>query len=99
MGGLPAEGVDSVMHVEDNSYAMIHAAPRVHAPLLLDITCGSGVQGIVALFEYADYAIFNDLNPRALRFTRFNLYFNGLFHRAKGLYHGDVYKALPPDLK
>ena len=81
-----------------DSYALVHAAPREpYAPSVLDLCCGSGVQGIVALSEYADTAVFVDLNPRALRFTRFNLFFNGMQHRAK-VFNGSLYDALPPSI-
>ena len=36
-----------------DSYALIDAAPRRSAESVLDICCGSGVQGLVALRHYA----------------------------------------------
>jgi len=73
-----AEGeFEPVMYLSLDSYALVSAAPRVPAERVLDICCGSGVQGIVALRYYAEYATFQDLNPRALRFSRFNAFLNG----------------------
>jgi hypothetical protein len=52
------------------------------------------VQGIVAARHYARAVALVDLNPRAVRFARFNLNFNNL--GAKGrVYHGSLYEALP----
>jgi methylase of polypeptide subunit release factors len=65
----------------------------------LDLCCGSGVQGVCALAsgrcERLDLV---DVNPRALRFTRFNLRLNRL--RSFGAtYRGDLFQALPPKSK
>jgi len=65
----------------------------------LDLCCGSGVQGVCALTsgrcERVDLV---DVNPRALRFTRFNLRLNRV--RSFGAtYQGDLYEALPPKSK
>jgi len=92
-----AEDVEPVMYLSEDSLALASGAPRVKASSVLDVCCGSGVQGIVALRYYADSATFVDLNPRALRFVRFNLALNGLSHKATGMYTGSVYDALPVD--
>ena len=44
---------------------------------VLDLCCGSGIQGIVAS-RYAKEVIAVDINPRAVRFARFNAQFNGV---------------------
>lgn len=47
---------------------------------VLDLCCGSGVQGLVAL-RYAQQATLVDVNPRALALARLNAALNGLAHR------------------
>lgn len=91
------EDLEPVMYLSEDSLALAAAAPRREVASVFDPCCGSGVQGIVALRYYAGEATFVDLNPRALRFTRFNLALNGLAHKARGLHLGSVYDALPPD--
>lgn len=88
-------GLEPVMYISEDSLALVCGASRVKANSVLDLCCGSGIQGIVALRHYAERATFVDLNPRALRFTRLNLAFNGLAHRADGFHLGSLYNALP----
>jgi len=90
-----AEDLEPVMYLSEDSLALVSGAPRIKASSVLDLCCGSGVQGIVALRYYADNATFVDLNPRALRFVNFNLALNGLSHKAMGMHTGSVYDALP----
>lgn len=40
-----------------DSYALVDAAPRESVVSVLDICCGSGVQGLVALRHYAKEAM------------------------------------------
>ena len=40
-----------------DSYALVDAAPRESVVRVLDICCGSGVQGLVALRHYAKEAV------------------------------------------
>jgi len=89
------QDVEPVMYISEDSSALVAAAPRVPARRVLDACCGCGVQGIVALRYYATEAMFVDLNPRAIRFTRFNLALNGLSQKCIGVHEGDVYHALP----
>merc|ERR1712190_605938 len=84
------------MNISEDSLALAWGAPRTKADRVLDVCCGSGIQGITALRYYANRATFADLNPRALKFTRLNLAFNGMADRVDGLYQGDLYSALPP---
>eukprot|EP00438_Fugacium_kawagutii_P007158 Skav231633 [mRNA] locus=scaffold1135:126015:128528:+ [translate_table: standard] len=76
---------EPVMYLSLDSYALIHAAPRTRAESMLDICCGSGVQGLVALRHYAEKAkccaTFFDVNPRAIGFSRFNAAMNGFQER------------------
>jgi len=64
----------------------------------VDFCTGSGVQGIVALRYYAERATFVDLNPRSPKFVKLNLALNGLAHKADGVFHGNLYDALPQEL-
>jgi Methyltransferase small domain len=62
---------------------------------LLDLCCGSGVQGLCA--AAADPAVTVtaiDLSPRAVRFTRFNAALNGLAARVQAAV-GDLYSDSP----
>ncbi|CAK0801486.1 unnamed protein product [Prorocentrum cordatum] len=93
-----AEDMEPVMYISEDSWALVHGAPRAKASSVLDVCCGSGIQGIVALRTYADRAAFVDLNPRALRFTRFNLALNGFAARCLGLYSGHLEEALPAEV-
>jgi len=89
-----SESLEPVMYLSEDSLALLCGAPREKASSVLDTCCGSGVQGIVALRHYADRATFIDLNPRALRFTSFNLALNGMSERSDGLHLGNLYTAL-----
>ncbi|CAE7846128.1 IRX7, partial [Symbiodinium necroappetens] len=73
---------EPVMYLSLDSYALVAAAPREPVQRVLDVCCGSGVQGIVALRTYAERATFVDINPRCLTFTRFNAALNGFYERA-----------------
>eukprot|EP00439_Symbiodinium_sp_Y106_P063135 s1202_g9.t1 len=73
---------EPVMYLSLDSYALVSAAPREPVQRVLDVCCGSGVQGIVALRTYAEQATFVDINPRCLAFTRFNAALNGFYERA-----------------
>jgi len=73
---------EAVMYIGMDSTALVAGAPRVGAKgngkvQVLDLCCGSGVQGITAARYFADTLVSVDLNPRAIRFTRFNVIFNG----------------------
>jgi len=68
---------DPVMYIGMDSHGLVQAAPRNSCQNLLDLCCGSGIQGIVAS-RYAKSILGVDLNPRAIRFSRFNAQLNGL---------------------
>ncbi|CAE7661611.1 prmB, partial [Symbiodinium pilosum] len=93
----PSQGFEPVMYLSDDSWGLIYGAPRVDVESVLDLCTGSGVQGLVALQNYAKTATFVDLNPRALDFVRFNVALNGLSHKVSGIYQGNLYEALPPE--
>jgi len=68
---------DPVMYIGMDSHGLVQTAPRTPCNSLLDLCCGSGIQGIVAS-RYAANVVAVDLNPRAVRFARFNAQLNGL---------------------
>ena len=70
---------DPVMYIGMDSHGLVQTAPRTGCDDLLDLCCGSGVQGIVAS-RYARRVVAVDINPRAIRFTRFNAQLNGVLH-------------------
>jgi len=73
---------EPVPYLGQDVHALIAAAPRSPVASALDICCGSGAQGLVALHHYARRATFLDPNPRALRFARFSAHLNGLEDRS-----------------
>lgn len=93
-----SDELEPIMYLSEDSIALLSGAPREKANRVLDVCCGSGVQGITAARYYADEVVFTDLNPRASRFTRFNLALNGLTHKAKGFHLSNVYDALPANI-
>ena len=88
------ERFEPVMYLSDDSLALLDASPQVEGLNILDMCCGSGVQGISALARGATSVTFSDMNPRALRFVRFNLALNGLDSGACRFCLGDTYSAL-----
>ena len=68
---------DPVMYIGMDSHGLVQTAPELDAENLLDLCCGSGIQGLVAS-RYASNVTSVDLNPRAIRFTRFNAQLNGI---------------------
>ena len=69
----PVMGFEPVMYLSDDSLALLDASPEVAGLNLLDMCCGSGVQGISAMAKKAASVTFSDVNPRALQFVRVNL--------------------------
>lgn len=63
---------------------------------VLDLCCGSGVQGIAAAALRGGNALVTcvDINPRAVRFARFNALLNGLDESRFRAVAGDLYCAL-----
>jgi len=68
---------DPVMYVGMDSHGLVQTAPRARCGSVLDPCCGSGIQGLVAS-RYAERVVGVDVNPRAVRFTRFNAQLNGI---------------------
>ncbi len=68
---------DPVMYIGMDSHGLVQTASRERCGRLLDLCCGSGIQGLVAS-RYAEHVVAVDINPRALRFARFNAQLNGV---------------------
>ncbi len=68
---------DPVMYIGMDSHGLVQTAPRQACARVLDLCCGSGIQGLVAS-RYARHIVAVDLNPRAVRFARFNAQLNGI---------------------
>ncbi len=81
-----------VMYIGLDSMGLVHAAPRYPGEKVLDLCSGSGVQALVAS-RYAQDTVGIDLNPRAIRFARFNAQLNGI--RNARFVEGDLYSAVP----
>jgi carbamoyltransferase len=82
---------EPVMYIGMDSHGLVQTAPRTVCDRLLDLCCGSGIQGIVAS-RYAARVVAVDLNPRAVRFARFNARLNGLKNYEVRL--GSVYEPV-----
>ena len=81
---------EPVMYLGRDSIGLVKAAPRRRSRSHLDLCTGSGIQAIVAA-SYSDRVLGVDLNPRALRFSRFNASLNGVAHARFML--SDLYAA------
>jgi len=82
---------EPVMYVGLDSIGLVHTAPQFPANRVLDLCCGSGIQGLVAS-RYAKEVIGVDLNPRAIRFARFNAQLNGV--RNISFVQGNLYEPV-----
>ena len=80
--GFDKKKFDPVMYLGIDSYGLVGAAPRpAKGAKILDTCTGSGVQGIAAAAYCAISGggcdiLLNDVNPRAIKFARFNLVTN-----------------------
>lgn len=76
---LPEDRIEEspVMYLGLDSMGLVYTAPRYTVYSLLDLCCGSGVQGLVAS-RYAHQVTGVDINPRSIRFSRFNAQLNGI---------------------
>ena len=81
-----------VMYIGLDSMGLVHTAPRYSGEKVLDLCSGSGIQALVAS-RYARDTVGIDLNPRAIRFARFNAQLNGI--RNAQFIEGDLYSAVP----
>ena len=86
----------AVMAVGVDSLNLAYLGPRHRrCSRVLDVCCGSGVQGLVAAATYADAVVALDVSHRAVRFCNFNAHLNEVAARLTP-YVSDVYAALPP---
>jgi len=67
---------EPVMYIGMDSHGLVQTAPRTPSGRVLDLCCGSGIQGLVAT-RYGRTVVAVDRNPRAVRFARFNAQLNG----------------------
>ena len=82
---------DYVMPPGPDSVGLLRVAPREPRRSALDLCCGAGAQALAAA-AYSERVVGVDLNPRALRFARFNAAVNGV-DRATFV-AGDCYETL-----
>lgn len=82
---------EPVMYLGRDSIGLAMAAPRAATRHHLDLCTGSGVQALVAA-SYAEQVIGVDINPRALRFARFNAAWNDV--RNATFLPGDLYEPV-----
>ncbi len=82
---------DYVMPPGGDSVGLERVAPHAPRKAALDICCGSGAQTLAAA-AYSTHVTGVDINPRALRFARFNAAANSI-ERADFVL-SDVYEAL-----
>jgi carbamoyltransferase len=82
---------DSVMYIGMDSHGLVQTAPRNACGRLLDLCCGSGVQGLVGC-RYSVEVVAVDLNPRGVRFARFNAQLNGV--SGYEVREGNLYEAV-----
>lgn len=80
-----------VMYIGMDSMGLVHSAPRVSVDRVLDLCTGSGIQALAAS-RYAHIVIGADINPRAVRFARFNAQINGIENVE--FIQGNLYQAV-----
>ncbi len=68
---------DPVMYLGMDSHGLVQTVPRKTSDETLDLCCGSGIQGLIAS-SYSKNVTSVDINPRAIRFSRFNAQLNGI---------------------
>jgi len=82
---------EPVMYLGRDSIGLAMVAPRLPSGNHLDLCTGSGVQALVAA-TYASAVVGVDVNPRAIRFARFNASLNGIDNARFVL--GDLYEPV-----
>eukprot|EP00435_Cladocopium_sp_Y103_P050790 s298_g15.t1 len=93
-----SDSTEPAMYLSQDSIALMTAAPRRPVHRLLDLCCGCGIQGLMALQSYAEAAVFVDVNPRCLSFASFNLSLNGLRDKCECLLQKDIRHDSMPSL-
>lgn len=83
---------DPVMYIGLDSMGLVHTAPRYPSSRLLDLCTGSGIQALIGS-RYSSHVTGVDLNPRAIRFARFNAQLNEINNVC--FVQGDIYSAVP----
>ncbi|MBX2809127.1 MAG: methyltransferase [Cellvibrionaceae bacterium] len=83
---------DPVMYIGLDSLGLVMTAPRYAVDSVLDLCTGSGIQALSAS-RYARQVTAVDINPRAIRFARFNAELNGIDNLE--VIAGDLYQAVP----
>jgi carbamoyltransferase len=81
-----------VMYIGMDSMGLVYTAPPTPVDRVLDLCSGSGIQGLIAS-RYAQQVVSVDINPRAIRFSRFNAQLNGINNIE--FRSGDLYAAVP----
>jgi carbamoyltransferase len=81
-----------VMYIGMDSMGLVHTAPPYPVDRVLDLCSGSGIQGLIAS-RYAQQVVSVDINPRAIRFSRFNAQLNGINNIE--FRSGNLYEAVP----
>ncbi|MCC5465362.1 carbamoyltransferase C-terminal domain-containing protein [Pelosinus baikalensis] len=66
-----------VMYIGMDSLGLVHTVPKYLSKNTLDLCTGSGIQAITASC-YSKKVVGIDINPRAIRFARFNAQLNGI---------------------
>lgn len=84
-------GESPVMYIGLDSIGLVHTAPRAACGQVLDLCTGSGIQALIAS-RYAHEVTAVDLNPRAIRFARFNAQLNGIDNLT--VLQGDLYSVV-----
>ena len=84
-------GENPVMYIGMDSLGLVCTAPRSTSNKTLDLCSGSGIQALVAS-RYSRHVTGVDLNPRAIRFARFNAQLNGIDNARFTL--GNLYEAV-----
>ena len=82
---------DPVMYIGDDSLGLVNTTVPRTVDSVLDLCTGSGVQALVAS-RYASRVTGVDINPRAIRFARFNAQLNGVENVE--FKQGDLYDAV-----
>ena len=85
-----------VMYIGMDSLGLVYTAPRYSSENILDLCSGSGIQSLSAS-KYSSKVIGVDINPRAIRFSRFNAQLNGIYNTK--FIQGDLYNALKNEIK